>query len=100
MTLNERWWSSSSGRIELRIRWEDVEACSHQGRCDDDVESAVGKKYLAKQLARIKQTTLRDELKEYGAWDEHELKDHEANIRRLVWVACCDIMEGHHASNR
>ena len=32
-------------------------------------------------------------LKGFGAWDEEELQDHEANIRRLVWLACCDISE-------
>jgi hypothetical protein len=32
-------------------------------------------------------------LKEYGAWDAAELSDHEANLTRLLWCACCDIAE-------
>jgi len=37
---------------------------------------------------------LKKELREYGAWDEVELKYHAINLRRLLWVACCDISEG------
>lgn len=32
-------------------------------------------------------------LRPYGAWDDDELEDHEQNLRRLVWLAGCDLCE-------
>jgi len=32
-------------------------------------------------------------LTQYGAWDEFELTDHNANLERLVWLAGCDLAE-------
>ena len=29
----------------------------------------------------------------YGAWDDDELSDHDANLERLVWLAGCDLRE-------
>lgn len=33
------------------------------------------------------------ELAEYGAWDQDELSDHDANLARLVWSAANDLSE-------
>lgn len=38
-------------------------------------------------------TELRIFLKSYGAWSEQDLADHEANLDRLVWLACLDCQE-------
>lgn len=35
----------------------------------------------------------RKALKNYGAWDDSELEDHEANLRRLLWIAVLDCQE-------
>lgn len=32
-------------------------------------------------------------LKNYGAWDSEDLKDHDANIMRLVWLSALDCKE-------
>ena len=32
-------------------------------------------------------------LKPYGAWDDDELLDHDANMARLVWLIGCDLGE-------
>jgi hypothetical protein len=29
----------------------------------------------------------------YGAWDDAELSDHQTNLKRLVWLAGCDLRE-------
>jgi len=29
----------------------------------------------------------------YGAWDDDELSDHDANLNRLVWLAGCNLRE-------
>ena len=36
---------------------------------------------------------LRDELREYGAWDAEELSNHDENVRRMVWIAGGDVWE-------
>ena len=32
-------------------------------------------------------------LKPFGAWDDADLKDHQANLRRLVWLTGCSLAE-------
>lgn len=39
-------------------------------------------------------TDCADYLRGYGAWEDSELKDHESNLDRLVWIAACDLAEG------
>lgn len=89
-----RWYSSSSGRIELVIAAEDAAGASHSGQCDADVMALSEVPYIAVQLAQLEPATVADELKEYGAWDAAELADHAQNLQRLLWIACGDIREG------
>jgi len=37
---------------------------------------------------------VREVLRDCGAWDDDELSDHDANLDRLLWIACGDIVEG------
>ena len=78
------WWCSGSGSIDLQMTLEQAESASHQGECDQDVKDLIP--FLKDQLDRIDPDILRKELKEYGAWDDLELSDHESNIQRLVWI--------------
>jgi len=55
---------------------------------------------VAAQLARISPEALRRELREYGAWDDSQLADHEANLRRWVWIVGGDISEEYRMSGR
>ena len=87
------WVSTGSGQIELQLRREDAEAMAHSGRCDEDVEYAIAIPYIAEQLAKIDPETLRDELKEYGAWDEAELADHAQNLQRILWLLAWEIVD-------
>lgn len=32
-------------------------------------------------------------LKSMGSWDDTELSDHDANLDRLVWIACLDCQD-------
>lgn len=88
------YWSSSSGRIELKIIKSHAINCSHPGPCDNDVKQLSDRPYIKKQIAKIAPDTLAGELKEYGAWDSEELKDHNQNIQRLLWLASGDIADG------
>jgi hypothetical protein len=89
------WFSTGSGRIELQISLSDAQSASHQGQCDDDVLALSKVPYIAEQLAKIDPALLRDELREYGAWDGDELSDHAQNLQRLLWLACGDIVDSH-----
>lgn len=86
-------YTSSSGRIELRIASEQAFRCSHPGPCDADVLWLSQQPGIAKQLAKLDPNTVRSELYEYGAWDDEELADHQQNLQRLLWLACGDIVE-------
>ena len=33
----------------------------------------------------------------YGAWEDDELEDHQHNLRRLVWLTGCDLVEHNEA---
>jgi hypothetical protein len=77
--------------VKVTMDVQTARNCSHAGPCDTDVVQA-----LEDGDIRIDGTPddIRRELKEYGAWDSMELSDHEANLRRFVWIAACDIIEG------
>jgi len=93
--MNRRWFSTGSGRIEFELRLCDAHHGHHQGQCDEDIADLRRVPYIAEILAGIDAATLRAELREYGAWDESELADHGANLSRILWLACADIVEAH-----
>ena len=35
----------------------------------------------------------KEHLKEYGAWDDEQLKDHDENKQRVLWIWACDCDE-------
>ena len=87
------WFSTSSGRIELRMTLAQARTASHAGSCDDDVKWLSQRPDIANQLDAIDPALLADELREYGPWDETELADHDQNLQRLVWLAAGDIVD-------
>ena len=88
------WFSTGSGKIELQMTLEQARSASHQGQCDNDVRDLSKVPAIARQLAKIDPAILRDELREYGAWGENELADHDQNLQRLLWLAAGDIVDG------
>jgi hypothetical protein len=89
------YWTSSSGRIELKMTLEQAQSVSHSGQCVDDVRALLRVPAIRRQLEKIDAATLAAELKEYGAWDEIERADHPENLMRVLWIAGCDIAEEH-----
>jgi hypothetical protein len=88
------WFSTGSGRIELVLTLADAESGSQPGKdASDDVAALLKVPYIAEQLADLSPDLVRGELSEWGAWDDDELADHDANLTRLVWIACGDIRE-------
>lgn len=97
-TLNQSklYWASFN-RFELRLPGEAVTDCSHSGDCEADVKHwmpAVRAQIEADDFPnKPTPDSIRAELEEYGAWDEAELADDEANFMRLVWCAANNIAE-------
>jgi hypothetical protein len=80
-------------RFEIKMTLEQAKSVSHQGQCIEDVlELLKDKKYLS-QFYKIDSESIAAKLKEYGAWDEEELKDVIANQERITWLAGHQIVE-------
>jgi hypothetical protein len=82
-------------RFELKITKAQALQGSHQGPCDLDIRDLLNVPAIRRQLDKIPAELIAEELKDYGAWDETELSDHEANKARILWIACGDIVEEH-----
>ncbi len=61
--------------------WEALEACHHQGQCDDDCEAFI----QAFEIQFTGKETAADYLRPFGAWDEDELQNEDENLLRFVW---------------
>jgi hypothetical protein len=84
---------ASFNRFELKITKAQALQGSHQGPCDLDIRDLLNVPAIRRQLDKIPAELIAEELKDYGAWDETELSDHEANKARILWIACSDIRE-------
>ena len=82
-------------RFALRMTLAEARSAAHQGQCDADVAWLRRQPHMARQLARISDADLNAELSAYGAWDEEERADRDANEARIVWLAACQIREEH-----
>lgn len=87
------WYTSGSGLIELELTKSQAKQGSHPGPCDADIRELSQVPAIARQLKKINPLHLIEELDGYGAWDDQELADHEQNLQRILWSACCDISE-------
>lgn len=61
--------------------WEALEACHHQGQCDDDCEAFVS----TFDIQFTGKETVVDYLKPFGAWDEDARWDDNENLLKFVW---------------
>ena len=86
--MKTKW--AAFNRFEFKMPIDAINDCSHSGSCDADVEYWQSRI----NLSHIPDEALRAELKEYGAWDSEELKDREANERRIIWIAASNIQDG------
>ena len=48
---------------------------------------------IKRQLDKLAPATVADELREYGPWEDEDLADHDVNLSRVLWLACCNIIE-------
>jgi hypothetical protein len=87
------YFCTSSGRIELCLTKSQARKASHPGPCDADVRELSQVPAIRRQLQKLDPELLRKELKEYGAWSDDDLADHDANLQRILWIAAGDIHE-------
>ncbi len=87
------WIAPSSGRFSIELTLLEAESVSHPGPCDVDVERLSSRPHIWRQLAALDAAMIRDELREYGAWNDADLSDAAENLRRILWIAGCDISE-------
>ena len=83
-------------RFNIKMTMREADSCSHTGPCDEDVKAFLHTDKIRRQMSRIKATDIRDELKEYGAWDDDELLDDEYNRERILWIAAGNIKDEAH----
>ena len=85
------YWNLSNYGNDIEMTKEQAECASHQGDCYQDVRGLLPE--LQNQLSKLDKEELKRELKEYGAWDNEELTDHEENLIRWVWISAGDILD-------
>lgn len=86
-------WASFNLGIEINLTMKQAKQGMHQGPCDMDIKDLRHVPSIKRQLNKLDVETLKRELKEYGAWDENELSNHDENLDRILWLACGDIVE-------
>lgn len=79
--------------FEIELPEDVVGMCHHSGPCDDDVDQCIELPEVAAELAKIDPVKLAKELREYGAWDDNELADHQENLKRILWLAAGNIQD-------
>lgn len=83
----------SGNHLELEIPKFVVELIPLSGSADSAIEGIVSDVKVVPYLDNIDKDSLAKELYEYGAWSTEELKDHEENIKRILWIKVLDYNE-------
>ena len=91
------WYSSSDGRVELAIAFDDAAYGYHSGQCDSEIAELAEIPYIKEQLGEIpgdiaREVAIESGRNDYGSGDQDN-NDHDANLRWLLWMACGDIVE-------
>lgn len=89
------WWSSSCGRIEIKVPDYAIPALYHSGDCESSVREVLDtNEYLRKQVLPIPPETLKTVIAEaFGDITTAELEDHTMNQVRLLWMAGGDLFD-------
>ena len=82
-------WTDGSGRLSLRLKYNDVQSGHHQGRCDSDIAEIESQPYIREQTDFWDDDLLTKFIKELGL----EVRDRESNIKIVIFVACGDLQD-------
>lgn len=81
-------------RIDICMTLKQAESCSQPGQdAEPDVLVLMQDPKIRRQRKRIDPELIRQELSEYGVWEEEELADDDANWQRILWLGANDIVE-------
>jgi len=81
-------------RFEIEMTLAQAQSASQPGKdASDDVNALLQLPKIKRQLAKISDDDLAAELREYGAWDDEELQDRQANEQRIIWLAAGNIVD-------
>ena len=80
------------GSIELPL--DIIESCYHTGDCSKDIKECIELPEIKAELSEIDPMQLINELKEYGAYTDEELSNHNDNLERIFWIAAGNIHDG------
>lgn len=90
------YWASFN-RFELRVSGQAVIDICHSGPNDAAVSAHLPLFRTQIELDRFRNRptsdNVRDELREYGAWEDNELQCDTVNLSRLLWLAAWQIFE-------
>lgn len=80
-------------RFTIELSRDDAFYGYHPGNCAETIEALLTASYISEQLSSLDPEAIRDELAECGAWSDDELSDPEANLLRILWLACGQIYD-------
>ena len=81
-------------RFDIEMTLEQAEDCSHPGECIHDLEELVVEdRHIEAQIKRIGPDKIREELADWGAWDDEELANDVENVLRILWIAAGNITD-------
>ena len=81
-------WCVSADELSPELR-QDLLECATPGQDASEAVDYVLAHYSVSGVPEDCAAMLRG----YGAWDDEDLADHDENLRRLVWLAGCDLSE-------
>lgn len=86
--------SAQFDKFEINMSKEQAESISQGGKdAMPAVKELLKDPTVRKQLDALSPDDIRSELENYGAWDDDELADDEANKQRILWIAGGNISE-------
>lgn len=77
----------------IQLPTEVVDSIAQSGDNLPAIQEAMKLPEVKKELNGLTPKDLIRELDEYGAWTEEELKNHDDNLERILWIACHNIKE-------
>lgn len=88
-------WSSGCGRIELPLFKKEYSTVPLSGRADDAVEALMKQPDIIKRFDKYSDETIFKVVRPiFGDYTDEELQDRTENIRKIIWIACCELQEG------
>lgn len=81
-------------RFTIDLTFAQADLMSRPGQdATEEVQYHLSLPQIKRQFRKINPDAIRQELKEYGAWNTGELADDTRNQERILWIAAGNIKE-------